>query len=186
MNSYFVRHGQSESNKSHTVTGWIDSPLTNQGVKETRRITNSIPLDISTIYSSDLIRCKQTTHLLNKHLSAPIIYDSRLRERNFGSLQGKTWEQIQEETGLDLKTVDTNQRYDYRHFGGESSEDVKNRIIGFVDDIEIAEKGKNVLVITHGGVIRILYYILKDQIHERIQNASIHEFEFLSSYQAPS
>ena len=174
MKIYFVRHGQTVSNKKGTVTGHIDSPLNEEGIKQAQKTTLEIPSHFSEIYSSDLVRCKQTTEIINNKLHLPVKYDARLRERDFGSLAGKTWEEI----GLDFKDLDSNQKYDYRPYGGESVEDVKKRLFAFVEDIRHSKKHGEILVVTHGGIIRLLHNLLGGEVHEVIHNSSIHEFEF--------
>lgn len=106
MKIYFVRHGQSESNKKGRLTGNLHSPLTGQGIRQAKKISLKASLDFSKIYSSDSIRCRQTADIINKKLSVSIIYDPRLRQRDFGSLGGKTWKEI----GEDLKEIDKNQQ----------------------------------------------------------------------------
>ena len=66
--------------------------------------------------------------------------------------------------------------YDYREYGGESVEDVKNRIFSFIDELKMKE-GK-ILLVTHGGVIRLLHNTVNNQKQDHIKNSSIHEFEF--------
>lgn len=174
MKIYFVRHGQTVSNKKGTVTGHIDSPLNEKGIEQARQASMEIPSNFKIIYSSDLIRCKQTTEIINQKLHLPVKYDSRLRERNFGSLSGKTWEEI----GSDLKDLDTNQKYDYRPYGGESVEDLKKRLFDFIEEISHTKKSGEVLVVAHGGIIRLLHKLKSGEAHEVIHNSSIHEFEF--------
>ncbi len=170
----FIRHGPTKHAKTSFVTGWLDIPLTREGIEQVKNAVSEISSDYSQIYCSDLIRCKQTAEIINQKLNLPIKYDARLRERSFGSLAGKSWEEI----GLDLKELDKNQKYDYRPFGGESVEDVKKRLFACIDDIRRNKKDGEALVIAHGGIIRLLHNILKGEVHERIHNSSVHEFEF--------
>ncbi|MEI7709433.1 MAG: histidine phosphatase family protein [bacterium] len=174
MKIYFVRHGQTEHNKAGKVTGHIESVLTPEGIAQAQKTATELPPDFSIIYSSDLIRCKQTAEILNQKLQLPVIFDPRLRERNFGSLEGKSWSEI----GEDIREVDKNQQYDYRPFGGEYVEDVKKRIFDFIREISRTEKGKKVLVVTSAGVIRLLHNILNGEVHEHVHNAAVHEFDF--------
>lgn len=177
MKIYFERHGQTVSNKNGTITGHIDSPLNKEGIEEAKKASLEIPLDFSEIYSSDLIRCKQTADIINEKLNIPIIYDVRLRERDFGSLEGKTWGEI----GESLRIIDKNQEYDYRPYGGESVDEVKKRIFSFIEDLKNTKREKKILVVTSAGIIRLLHHILSGEVHEKIHNSSIHEFEFPDS-----
>ncbi|MFA5791753.1 MAG: histidine phosphatase family protein [Candidatus Paceibacterota bacterium] len=174
MKLYFVRHGETISNKNNTTTGWVDSPLNNEGIEQAKETSIEIPLDFSEIYCSDLIRCKQTAEIINLKLNLPIHYDARLRERNFGSLGGKSWDDI----SLEMKEIDRNQKYDYRPYGGESAEDVKKRLFAFIEDIRNQKNNKKILIVTHGGIIRMLHNLLNNEVRREIQNSSIHEFDF--------
>lgn len=177
MKIYFVRHGQTESNERGTVTGQNDSPLTDEGIRQAQNTLKEIIDDYSEIYSADLIRCKQTAEIINQKFDLQIKFDSRLRERDFGLLAGKKFEDI-DSTGI-IKEKDMNQQYDYRPYGGESVEDVKERVFSFIKDIQNNKKDKKILVVTSGGIIRLLHFILKGEVHEKIHNSSIHEFEFI-------
>lgn len=174
MKIYFVRHGQTAHNKNSLITGQLNVPLTREGIEEAEKILLEIPDDFSEIYSSDLLRCQQTAEILNRKLHASIQYDSRLRERDFGSLAGKKI------TDLDPITMekDKNQQYDYRPFGGESAEEVKKRLFACIDGIRRNKKSGTSLIVTSGGIIRLLHYVLNGKVSGKINNSSVHEFEF--------
>jgi len=174
MKIYFVRHGQSESNKKGVLAGHIDSPLSEEGIEQIKQTSLKISPDFSAIYTSDLIRCKQTADIINEKLNVSIICDLRLRERNFGALAGKSWEEL----GENLRKLDENQEYNYRPHGGEHVEDVKLRIFSCIEEIKIKHSNKKILVVTSRGVIRLLYKVLSGQIFNYVENSSVHEFEF--------
>lgn len=174
MKIYFVRHGETISNKNNTTTGWVDSPLNDEGIEQARKTCLEMPLDFSEIYCSDLIRCKQTAEIINQKLNLPIKYDARLRERNFGSLGGVSWNEISSE----MKEIDKLQKYNYTSYGGESVEDVRKRLFDFIDEIRQNKKDRKILIVTHGGIIRMLHNLLHNEVHQKIQNSSVHEFDF--------
>jgi len=178
MKIYFVRHGQTQKNKERRATGWADDPLNEEGIKEAYKTKEEVPNDFTHIYSSDLVRCRQTAEIINKKLNILTTYDIRLRERNFGSLQGKTIEEI----GSELWEKDHNQEYNYQSYGGESVKDVKERLFDFIFDIKKKQNGKKVLIVTHAGIIRLLHHLLKGKIPEKIYNASVHEFDFPDTF----
>jgi probable phosphoglycerate mutase len=175
----FVRHGQTQHNKDGRVTGQIDAPLIAEGIEEANKTLSELSTDYVEFYSSDLIRCKQTAEILNQKLNLPIQYDVRLRERDFGSLAGKKFNEM-DDTG-EIKKKDRNQQYDYRPFGGESVEDVKARLFSFINDLKSKNIKGKVLVVTSGGIIRLLHNILNNEVRGHINNSSIHEFEFPDS-----
>jgi broad specificity phosphatase PhoE len=174
MKLYFVRHGQSESNVKKLVTGQAESPLTEQGIEEARVTTKELPADFDLIFCSDTGRCKKTAEIINEKLRLPITFDVRLRERHFGSLEGTNIFT----TDRSMHHKDHAQQYDYRSYGGESVEDVKNRLFNFISEIQQKFRDKKVLVVTHAGIIRLLHHLLKGKVPEKIHNASVHEFDF--------
>jgi broad specificity phosphatase PhoE len=171
----FVRHGESENNGKGLITGHLDAPLTTKGEEQAEDTAKKLIHSYSLIYSSDLIRCKQTAEIINRKLNLPIIYDARLRERHFGSLEGKSWMDIHEGEIIKWKDI-KEQKYDYRQYGGESVKDVEKRVLSFVNDI--MAKKKKIIVVTSAGIIRLLHHLFHGEIQEKIHNASVHEFEF--------
>ncbi len=174
MKLYFVRHGKTQLNKEGRATGQKDELLLEEGIEEAYKTKEELSSDFTDMYCSDLTRCKQTAEILNEKLNLPINYDVRIRERDFGSLEGKRLSEVDPE----LYHKDHNQLYDYRPYGGESVDDVKERLMNFVFDIQKNHKGKKILIVAHGGIIRLLHHLLKGEIPEKIHNASLHEFDF--------
>ncbi len=177
----FVRHGQTKNNVLGVLSvfaGHTDAPLNEEGRRQAQETASKISNDYSIIYSSDLIRCKQTAEILNAKMNLPIKYDARLRERHFGTLEGKKSLDV-DPTGVMKEKDLTHNDYDYRPFGGEHAGGVKERLFEFLEDVK-KETGANrkILVVTHGGIIRIMHQVLKGKIPETIHNASVHEFEF--------
>lgn len=174
MKLCFVRHGQTDSNKNRILHGITDVSLNEEGVRQAEAVMKVVPGDIKGIYSSPLLRCRQTAEIINKKFNFPIIYDDRLKERNFGSLEGRSWTEF--DPDYEVKDKER-QEYDYRPYGGESMEDVRARILDFIDFIKKKEKNSRVLVVAHGGIVRLVHKILKGQV-EKVHNASLHEFDF--------
>lgn len=171
----FVRHGESENNGKGLISGHLDLPLTALGMQQAEEIANKLTGGYSLIYSSDLVRCQQTAEIINKKSNLPIFFDARLRERHFGSLEGKHWVDIPDGEVIKWKDI-REQKYDYRPYSGESVEDVKKRVFDCINEIK-HKKGK-VLVVTSAGIIRLLHHFLNGKNPETIHNASVHEFEF--------
>lgn len=169
---YFVRHGQSEGNALRVLSGHTDHRLTKEGREEAKEASKNIPQDYGLVYSSDLIRCKETVEILNTK-NLPVVFDTRLRERDFGTLTGTPWDERTEEE----IEKDRTQTYDYRPFGGESAEEVQARLFACIEDMKKVADGRKVLVVTSGGVIRMLHLRHKNEEHRHIKNASVHEFE---------
>lgn len=174
MKIYFVRHGETNENVAGRLSGHSEASLTEKGTEQAEAAVALIPTDVTAIYSSDLIRCKQTAEILNKNLQLHVTYDARLRERDFGSLSGMSWAEVDPE-GL-RKGRDLRLDYDYSPEGGESIDDVRARVLASLEDMRKNESGA-VLAVTSAGVIRLLHHMLNNELKEIIHNSSFHEFE---------
>lgn len=86
---YIFRHGQTDYNMSRRVMGQLDIPLNETGRTQAIELANKISEEpIQAIYTSPLLRAKQTAQILADKIGIPIIPDKRLMERNNGKLQG--------------------------------------------------------------------------------------------------
>ena len=82
-----VRHGESETNVRHMLSGWLDVNLTDKGRRELEILRNTVKYPASEIYfSSPLKRCIETSHILFPD-AEPIVRDD-FREINFRSMEG--------------------------------------------------------------------------------------------------
>ena len=78
---YFVRHGETDYNLEGIVQGQLDIPLNKKGIHQANEIKNKLKdLDIDIIFSSPLLRAKQTAEIINENLNVKIKYDERLKE----------------------------------------------------------------------------------------------------------
>ena len=137
-----------------------------QELRDTLLITPQI------IYASPLLRTQETAHILNERFHLPIIMAPLLRERDFGTLSGKKRSEVDQKLVQD----DLEGHYDYHPFGGESVEDVRARIMQFTESLK-AQEENIVMLVTHRGVIRILYDLYpSDAFGETITPGSTHIF----------
>lgn len=152
-NKYFVmRHGGTEGNLKEVVSfgAQADDNLTKDGIEETNKKAKGLKSEkIDLIISSPFTRTKETAEIVRVTLglkNSHVIYDDRLQEINPGEFDGKSWHEYHKHiysTGSDW--------FDHKIKGGESLRDVYKRITEFLFEIEEKYKGKNILIITHGG-----------------------------------
>ncbi len=176
MKIYFIRHGQIEGNLQNLMIGDTDMPLNEKGREQVREARKNLPKSLTAIYSSDLVRCRETAEILNEELNLPIFHDARLRESHFGSMEGKNVKEM--DPNAEKRKDRIEQRYDYRPWGGESAEDVRARFIESINEMKEKHPSGEILVVTHGGIVRLAHVIFNNQFPELIKNASVHEFEF--------
>jgi broad specificity phosphatase PhoE len=158
---YLVRHGESEGNVKEIVQGHMDFPITEKGEKQVLK-TADIFKDIhfDAIYSSDLLRAKQTAEIIKLGRDLKIKTSELLRERKLGEFEGETsdyyYKTLKDELS-ELDTLSKKERLGYKlHPTIESDGEVINRFVTYIKEIAIAHRGENVLITTHGGPIKLL------------------------------
>lgn len=175
------RHGQTDYNVAQRLQGQrLNAALNKRGIDEVREgvaialAEHGSPFE--SLYSSPLLRARQTGDIISQHINLPVTVVSEIIENDFGSLTGSTWDEIGQKYRADLKTKHDKIEFNYRPYGGESVEQVMVRVNRFLDMIEKRDSG-NVLLATHGGVIRVIYKILQLSQPDHIANGSAHMFD---------
>lgn len=145
---WLIRHGQTEANARQEFAGWSDVALTEQGRAEARALRGRLEAAAESgargfdgVWASDLQRAVHTARLA---FGEPRV-DVRLREMNFGELEGRGWNQADEAVRRAL--------LDFGRFdapGGETGAAFRARVHGFLDELA---PGRH-LLFTHGGLIR--------------------------------
>ena len=172
-----IRHGETALNVETRLTGWVDDDSTAKGREQAIAMADGLHEEFELIVSSPLLRAANTAKAIAAKHPCKILFDANLRERNFGSLSGKTWAEVEAETGTDLRHLDVDlTAYDYRPYGGESVEEVTARVREFVRSAPAIADGRDVVAVTHGGVIKLLYTLLASDVRKPITNCSVHVF----------
>lgn len=145
---YFIRHGESVMNAQGLLAGSTDTPLTDTGREQARLAGQQAKeLGITLIYASPLSRARETAEIMAREMGHPpdqIVFDERLVERHFGSLEGTVWE-----FGIDLSgAVDL-----------ETIAHLHNRVASIMTEIqERAEE--TILIVSHGATGRMIREVL--------------------------
>ena len=151
---WFVRHGESTWNASGLVQGQAEgSVLTARGRREAARAAEQLGrARISAIWTSDLERAHETAAIIGHVLHLPLRYERALRERNFGTAEGRPLSELSTAvSGIEGdRVVDA----DVRPPEGESLRAMYRRVAAFMDDAA-ADAAEDAVVVTHGGVIRM-------------------------------
>ena len=163
MNIYLIRHGKDDGNYRG---GWSSMPLIEEGIEQAKIMGNYLKdkqkeYKLEKIISSDLLRAKQTTEIINQFLEIPIEYTDKLREMNNGEIAGMLNTEVERlYPGLYYNTLEIDEKYP----GGESPINFFERIKkNFFEIIEKNSGIENLLIVTHSGVINIIYHIIKDE-----------------------
>ena len=157
MKIYFIRHGETIWNKEKRIQGKSDIPLNEYG-KELAYITAEAVKDINfdVVYSSPLIRAKQTAEILVKNRNMIIHEDSRLTEMCFGEEEGKKISDIHTHPEMKLYQFIHNPENYIPPKGGETFEELYVRCKSFINDIILPAENKydSMLIVGHGALIR--------------------------------
>lgn len=177
----FVRHGKDDDRYRG---GWSNLDLIPEGRTQAKKLAKhlaegKLKYDISQIITSDLQRAITTAMFVSDELNLPISKDSEIRETNNGVLAGMLNEQaIIQYPNLFFSTLEMDEAYP----NGESPNDFYMRIKTWFNKFieENKEIKGNTLVVTHSGVINVIYHIVKDIEWSnkgrsfKISNCSIH------------
>lgn len=154
-----ARHGETRDNAARRWQGWNDSPLTARGVSQAealgRRLVSE-PDPVAALYSSDLGRAVQTATIAGQPLGLSPATDRDLRERHAGEFSGLSLQQLNDRYAADMARRDMGSLLDWTPPGGESLRQVLARVLASLDRVGAAWRGRSVVVVTHGGVIRVL------------------------------
>lgn len=153
---YLVRHGETEWNKSLKYQGHQDIPLSETGIRQAQKLAGrmtGIPLD--SVYSSDLSRAMETAKIITAAHNLKVRLKPELRETNFGRWEGLTYVEI-DSLYHDAMSKWRENPMDTVIPEGESLGQVAERCKLGIQEIIDDNQGKNILVVAHGGVIRVI------------------------------
>lgn len=154
-NLYIIRHGETEWNVENRMQGRLDSNLTDKGRVNAELLGKSLcDIEFKRILSSPSKRAVDTAKLVKGDRDIPIEEDKRLFEIHLGEWQGKTHKEIK---GQFPENFDAywNRPEEFINPHGENFQNVKDRVADFLTDIESLDG--NILIVTHGVVIKTLY-----------------------------
>lgn len=197
-----LRHGQSEWNKKNIFTGWVDIPLSKEGMDEAVAAASKMRgIKIDLVFCSTLIRAMQTAMLLLLHYEKektpaiihdmntqegkwgksentsqllPIYCHASLNERMYGSLQGLNKDETRKQYGAEQVKL-WRRSYEIAPPQGESLKMTLERTLPYFESAIVpkVQEGKNVLVSAHGNSLRAIVAHLKKLDDKQILNLEI-------------
>ncbi|MBD5526293.1 MAG: histidine phosphatase family protein [Lachnospiraceae bacterium] len=148
-----IQHTQSIHHTNGMVGSWTDWELSELGVQQANRIGEKLKTELSekkfVMYSSDLLRAKQTAENVGKYLGLMPILRTELRERNLGKCCGKSVQWLRDNLEMQEKTID-----DRLFSDAESRRDEWNRLKPFYDEI-MANNEENIIIVSHGDLLSV-------------------------------
>ena len=158
-----IRHGETDWNRELRFQGHVDVPLNATGHEQARRLAERLAaekLAVDHLVCSDLIRTQETAapslQVLFPQLRIDTLTDRSLREQSFGIVDGKRVDDIK------LEHADAWDRWlrfeaDYGMPGGETTRQFHTRVMDAVRRIAQQYQGQKVMVVTHGGVLDMVW-----------------------------
>ncbi len=173
-NTYFaLRHGEAEHNVLNVMSSLVTSVdhLTEKGKAHIHDIAKEVAKNnIDVVFVSPLMRTKETLEIFVKEtgFSGEVVVDDRLEEVHCGDFEGKAHQDY-----VDFFTPyqKTSERYNIAIPGGESIFDLRKRVGEFMYDVDAKYEGKNILIVTHEGIVRMLSALGEGGDNKALSNA---------------
>lgn len=173
-NKYFLlRHGETihQAEKKDIIYCYPDDDpacaLLDEGIKEARIAGEALKRkNIDLIFSSDILRTRQTIEIVAKLINyglEKIVYDTRLRDVNWGIFEGKD-----KEEAWAYYNNDTMKRFELGVPQGESWNQCKARMVEVLEEIENNFANKNILIVSHGDPLWLLEGYMKGKSNEEL------------------
>ena len=151
-----IRHGETEWNSQLRMQGHSNSALSAVGRGQIQALGEWMKnVSFEHIYSSDSLRARQTAEAITQYSGDTLQFDQRIREKNLGVFEGLTSIEASEqhsEIYCLFKTGGANYVIDE----GESTQQVLDRALEFIEEIRLRHPEQRVVMVTHGGVVRVL------------------------------
>jgi probable phosphoglycerate mutase len=154
-----IRHGETDWNRELRFQGQVDVPLNATGHEQALRLGMRLASEaVHRLYSSDLVRTVQTASPAAERLALPGMADRALREQAFGVIDGMSVPDIQRDhPDIWARWLDFDP--DYAPPGGETQRQFHDRVMGAMARLAHAHGGERLVIVTHGGVLDILYRV---------------------------
>lgn len=181
---YLIRHAEAEGNIYRRFHGHFDAYVTPNGYTQLdclRRRFISIKLDA--IYTSDLIRAKETAKAVLGEKQIPFKIVPELREIFGGDWEDRPWGEFHITTPEECRTWDS-EFHNHRCPGGESVKELYDRAVSTVLKIVRENSGKSIVIVSHGAFIRcFMTYALGNGVSDIektgwVDNTAVSLFEF--------
>ncbi|HEY7024151.1 MAG TPA: histidine phosphatase family protein [Candidatus Limnocylindrales bacterium] len=158
----YETHSISTDNETGVATGWLPGKLSRAGRASAREMGLRRRADgIARIYVSDLQRARETVHIAFEGSEIAICVDARLRECNYGRLNGMPREILEQERASHVEDPWPE---------GESYLDVVTRTRSLLADIARENDGERVLLVAHSANRWALQYLLEGRdLHDLVR-----------------
>lgn len=149
-----IRHGETEWNTQGRFQGCTDIDLSEEGIKQAELLKKRLNGNFDYIYTSPLSRALKTANIIASDTDKEVITAPEIREINFGEWEGLTIHEISEKYPEIFKAWRTDKVESYISGGDLSIRNAANRASKCILDIVSKHKGKKIIIVAHGGIIK--------------------------------
>lgn len=177
---YLIRHGQSTNNVEHIIAGRLDLPLNECGRRQCRALQERMKgVGLDAVFCSGLQRASESAQLLCQGRAISPKQHADIMEVDFGAWQGLTFAQVEQRYPHEYDTWVKN----WTKFavpGGEAFRQAQERCEEFYEMIESGYDGKNVAIVAHQGILRVLLSVILNDfgLRTRIRNTGVVAIDF--------
>jgi len=161
-----VRHGESEGNRERRFTKSSEVGLTELGIRQAHDVARKIAqlFKPQIVISSPFRRARHTSEIIASELNLRIETVPDLHERDLGCLKGHSYDDLR---ALVLKdpSYDPGRGWSWKPEGGESYEDVRERVMAAVDQLLRSYPQDEIVIVSHGGVMLSVWAHITGQWH---------------------
>ncbi|QIA07575.1 histidine phosphatase family protein [Draconibacterium halophilum] len=176
-----IRHGETIWNAQRRIQGQRNSKLSENGILQAELVAKALDKrQFDILISSDLERAVETARIINTQLVLPHEYNVKLRERSFGVVEGLNFEEMKHQYPDEFRRYKERDP-EFAFPGGESIQQLFNRVTVEIEDIARKFDQQKVLIVSHGLVLEMMMYKtfsinLTDPRTFSINNSSISSF----------
>jgi len=157
MRIFLIRHAETAWNSEGKYQGIIDVPLSDKGRREAERVAERLRHeDVKAVYSSHLIRARETAEIIARRHSLPVKVIPEIGEINFGDWEGLTASEIKEKFGEDAYRVWLEDPEKAEISGGDRLPEFAERVVKGFKEVVAAHPEDTVVMVTHGGALMVL------------------------------
>lgn len=152
-----IRHGETAWNAERRIQGQIDIGLSAVGFAQARAAAARLCAEpVAALYSSDLLRARQTAEVIAAALDLSSILHPEFRERRYGVFEGRTYDEARSAYPEDYAAFERRDPAYAFPSGGESLLEFHARVTAPLRALAARHAGQTVLLVTHGGVLDIV------------------------------
>lgn len=176
MKIYFIRHGETVWNTLKIFQGSSNSPLTEKGREQAKKLGEKLKnTEFTNFYSSPMGRTIETSQLIIGDRNIKIEFIEEFKEISVGRMEGVPREKFEKDFPEQYHNFFFNPKdYDPTPFDGETYPHLLERVqIGLNKIIQNHEKDDIVAVVSHGVTLKAIFKIIKNMSFEELGEAPV-------------